>query len=56
MKIGETLYKMDRNQEALEYFRKASDFIKPEEDYLISMFIAKCLDKLKLYARSIEEY
>ena len=56
MKMGEANYKLDLNEQALEYFRKAEDFIKPREDYLISMFIAKCLDKLRLFDRSIQEY
>ncbi|CDW79621.1 tpr domain containing protein [Stylonychia lemnae] len=56
IKIGEANYKMDFNQEALEYFQRAQDKIKPQEDYLISLFNAKCFDKLKQFSQCIKEY
>lgn len=47
MKIGEAYYKLEKSEQAVEYFRKAEALILPKKDYLISMFIAKSLDKLK---------
>lgn len=49
MKIGEAYYKIDLNEDSLKYFRMAENAIKPKVDYLISLFIAKCLDRLKLF-------
>lgn len=47
MKIGEAYYKLEQCEKSLLYFRKAEQSILPKEDYLIKLFIAKCLDKLK---------
>ena len=56
MKLGEANYKLDKCDVALDYFRKALKAIQPKEDYLIELFIAKCLDKMKLFKAATNSY
>ena len=56
MKIGEAYYKLGQSEQALTYFGKAKEGFKPYEDYLIELFLAKCLDKLRRFAEAIRAY
>ena len=57
MKIGETLIKQEgKNDQALEWFIKAEEAIAPNKDYLITLFKAKSLDRLKRYDEAIEAF
>eukprot|EP00347_Sterkiella_histriomuscorum_P011628 403371722 len=56
MKMGETYYKMEKCLEAHEWFVKAEEAIKPKEDYLIELFKAKSLDKIRKFEDAILSY
>ncbi len=46
MKFGEVLYRLDRNAEALEQFRRAQ---QENNTYMIQFWLGKTLDRLKLF-------
>lgn len=56
MKLGETYYKIEKCEDAYQWFVKAEDAIKPKEDYLIELFKAKSLDKTRKFDDAIMSY
>ncbi len=57
MKIGEGYYRLEnKGEEALKWFNKAEEVIAPSNDYLIHLFKAKTLDRLKRFQEAIASY